>query len=255
MSGFGEKVAYEEGSGEVGLSDRVEKLDQIDNAIDQQRPDETPDGDVPGPHARLLDAEPLDLDEENSNPDRLAFKAIHQDGYFTALIVDWPVPKPGPTLKAIYEYFGLDPYQANPSDLFKKDIPIRPVEDVSGDTWILDLPPREGGVLYHIRRYLVEVGVMSWRGADLEIGYDRDEADDEMVELEENLREFDHIGLILPNTPKVNSKVMIVHLIAWGLVLGSFVWNTPRIQISAFLFSIGLLIFTYIIETRTVRRE
>ncbi|ERJ07368.1 hypothetical protein HLRTI_000410 [Halorhabdus tiamatea SARL4B] len=200
-----------------GFSERVRQVQEVESEIEEERrqsqirrereqiesrADEEPTGDIVGPHARILEPEKKAVDGERY----LEFQVILPDRTYGILRTEFPVPSSGPVLSQIYEHFDLDPEEATPSDLFKSDVPVRPVED--GPTegkWVLDLPPESWirGHCYHYRRDLEERGFSSW-DRELQVETDDDEGKSQKARRLERAGD-DGIGFILPHSPNTAS--------------------------------------------------
>lgn len=139
-------------------AERSQQVQRVSNKIEHERrqqeqlegvhpgtggPDVEPEGMLPGPHARVLDPKIVTLtDNEGRQDDFLSFKVILPDNSYDRLITEYPVPEPGPILTLLYQFVGVDPAHASPEDLFREDIPVRPIKtEPAKGRWVLDLPP------------------------------------------------------------------------------------------------------------------
>ncbi|WP_135666726.1 hypothetical protein [Halorhabdus rudnickae] len=214
-------------SRDKGLGERLQQTREVEQQILEERQEhrvreererieskaeDEPKGDLPGPHARILEPEGKELDGKRY----LEFRVILPDRTYGTLRTEYPVPEPGPLLSLIYETCGYDPEEATPSDLFKADIPVRKIEDEPAeDCWVFDPPPDYSiflwrNRLYKYRRELEERGIMGWQGESNSPG---DEEETELREERLDRVKQNGIGYVLPHKPSIRSTW------GWAVVL------------------------------------
>lgn len=225
--------------GDRGLQERAQQAKRVDKEIHEARseyegergptPEEQPAGNLPGPHARLLEPEKTTReDEEGESVEFLRFEAVLPDDRFGRLLVRFPVPEPGPLLRLLYAFLDIDPVVGEVSDLVGEDVPVRPIE-IEGETrWVLDLPPgipspidrRDGDfpidelkhrlpmgsdLLYSLRRRAEEADLITWEGEHFPGSrlFTSESRQTRLEEIRAHLEAENHIGHVLPTAPRL----------------------------------------------------
>jgi len=233
--------------GRRGLGEQIDTLEKTKQEIAHDRhrdgrapglADDEPDGDLPGPHARLLACyKHVEKDESGEPHELLVFNLILPNQSYGYMVVLYPVPEPKEFLRDIFAFCGIDPsaddIDRNLERLFKKDVPIRPVPDAtSKQAWMLDLPPNlpksrqaEDGVrgtlgskipqgsntLYRWRRRAEEEGLVTWKGEQYpgKRLISSSGAKQELAASIEELCERNRVGIGLSSGPQLTWKARV----------------------------------------------
>jgi hypothetical protein len=283
------------GSDHISRGERVSRVEaeiehdqrlreQVEEAREPAQ-DEKPVGfHLPGPHARILEPEKRTLltDDGEEEP-YLRFAVALPDDRYGELITEYPVPEPGPILELLYRFVGVDPMTGSPEDLFEKDVPVRPVEDVGeGRAWVLDLPPgipptslddtkpilerglgrlpQGSDLLYYHRRRAEEVDLVTWEDEQLPTNrlYRRHKGVDRVNAILDDIKADPHIGRVLPTGPNLTAKA---RLMAYGVpiagILGSLALPPGLVDVvrsGALVFVLAVVLASFVFTTFSVRR-